>query len=359
MHRFETLTTDARAKTLEKIVAKMEFQQIFDQTAFPGEELASLRTEPWEVWLRAIKEYAQRRWIRQGELLTFSEIAWKEWYRRLQQGDPTPFEPSQEELWCSAADIPPSSLLLPDLRAMNMRAWSEVFFAAIMGSAKGWREFPSWPAVPALSALGFQVTKDSAFLRAFSRIDGPNRESDLLLAPSLQFVWTGAMAMSITRAFSSSLQSPRHALLIHRSRGTATDVWMPTKKGAMISLSQEQLWESTLVEPHGDQPPLIATLGLDLIVVELPPLHEPESGVPQEKLSKQRAHESGETRGPLTALLPTKLVDLLTKWARPPAVLYLAADSSVPVPPDSPVVYAPSDPDEVLAKAPPPPDSDS
>ena len=61
----------------------------------------------------------------------------------------------------------------------------------------------------------------------------------------------------------------------------------------------------------------------------------------------------------LTFSQPDRLSDLLAKWGREPAILYVAADSSVRVPTDAASFYAPSDADEVLAKAPPAPDSAS
>ena len=329
MYRFDAQTAGARLLALAGLREELSEQGALSGNRRPSPELQSLSLPEWESWIRQVRQEGDEGTVTLP-VRDSQRAAWRAWEERLTDytsNGRTRFEPVVSDLWCAAADVPPSDLLLPDLKAMRLGDWSQVVFAAVMGSSKTPGDFPLYLAVPALYALGFRVSEPRRLVEALDRAGGSRQEPTSPGGPGPLFA---PMRAERSRHPAPRGSRNRQALLVRRSKSSLTEGWMPARQGAVLSLTPEQLWESALVDAHGRQPPLIATLDLDLIVVELAPSGVPESEAPRTKRSERGSPKSGELKASLGSMLTFSQPERLSEPARERGADSLPSSTSPP-----------------------------
>jgi len=358
MYRFEARPADQKAADLHHLAAELKDEGSLSEDLRPPEELGTLEAEPWRRWMTDVS-VATEKALPKGFIEERMRQAWTEWSERLPAyaaKGALRFDPGLPEIWCAAASSPPANLLVPDLSAMKLGDWSRVFFEAAFDWSQRTDTFAAWAAVWAVHALGFRLSPQEllalaergGWLEAYS-------ERQITQVPIPFGDWK-TLAFSVFRNW-----EPRtHALLICRDQNSLTQGWMPAHKGGVLALTREQLWRSGLVGRSGKAPPLLAALRLDLVAMELAPDERSKSA---EAAVKRAPRRREELKTPLGAQLPPstlgRLAQLLARWGPPPAIVYLAADSSLRMPTDHPTILAPSDADDLLSQAPPPPSAAS
>ena len=186
MYRFDAQTAEGRLLALAGLREELSKQGLLPGNRRPPQELQSLSLPEWELWIRQVvqdgDETAATPPVRDCQRASGG---------RGRNGSPTTrragatrFEPVLSDLWCAAADLPPSDLLLPDLKAMRLGDWSQVVFAAATGFARG-RGITRWGWPPALYALGFRVRSRAGWSRPWiARADrGRSRPLRAVQAP--------------------------------------------------------------------------------------------------------------------------------------------------------------------------------
>lgn len=351
MYRFEARLEEEKAKALSSLaglLAEADPPTALETPRAPE----SLSPEAWTTWGGTVREAGasfeptadwRERQVR---------AAWEVWGSRIEGvlgGTESRSDPSAAELWCAAAGELPASLLAPDLEAMKLRDWSRLVHAAVAGPPEASRAYLPFAALMALGRLGFESDQPKRLLKTLQVLAaGPEARKG---APEIEPErgWGRALDFLARRTAPT-----RKALVVCRDQGSLTEGWAAPRSGGLLALTRKELWQDAFLESVGKAPPLLASLGLDLIAVELAPADGAEPRGPATK-GKRR----GELKATLGSLLtfnqPEQIAERLAQWGPPPAVVYLAADSSVRVPMDHPAIYAPSDADDLLSKAPPPP----
>ncbi len=353
MYRLEARSGQEKAQALEELAGWLRNVGHQSVVATPSVAPRSLSADEWSQWVEKVRQAGTgllptEDWI-EGQV----HAAWETWGPRIKLiglSMQRRFDPSLPELWCAAAGELPARLLVPDLDGMKLGDWSQLVIEAIAGPPEGSRPYLPYAALLALGQLGFEHAEPERLLQAL-RAAAAGKETPEQPESEPAPGWEAAASFLARRP-----SRTRKALVIRRDQGSLTESWMPPRAGGVLALTREQLWQRALIESVGNQPPLLGDLEIDLIAVELEPGEA--SGV-QAAPAKPSKRQRGELKATLGSLLtfsqPEQIAQLLAEWGPPPTVVYLAADSSVRVPTDHPVIYAPPTADDLLSMAPLPP----